>query len=189
MDIVFKSIGWHNPRVLVVESDVTDEAGRTISNIHYFPADTLEWRAAEYDIDPTDLDTLLDIVIYEPYMEDADRPDMLLHDATSVEEARTYHLSRIQKVKAKQPKDRVMSAAAVETHGRVREEIKKLSHMDPEVIQVKKNLVAKIRKDRKDARQMISKQMLTEDRMAPIRDALKLRTEKTSGSVNGNEER
>lgn len=44
------------------------------THIHAFPTDTLTWRAAEYGIDPTDTDTLLDIVLHEPHMPDDDRP-------------------------------------------------------------------------------------------------------------------
>jgi len=35
---------------------------------HVFPKDTLQNRAAEYGIDPADRETLMDIVLHEPYM-------------------------------------------------------------------------------------------------------------------------
>ncbi|MER6171372.1 hypothetical protein [Streptosporangium sp. NPDC001681] len=41
---------------------------------HSFPHSTLEWRAAEYGIDPDDVDTLLDVILHEPYMASPDDP-------------------------------------------------------------------------------------------------------------------
>ncbi|SDI50604.1 hypothetical protein SAMN05421505_16112 [Sinosporangium album] len=37
---------------------------------HAFPHSAFEWRCAEYGLDPDDLDTLLDVVLYEPYLPD-----------------------------------------------------------------------------------------------------------------------
>lgn len=42
--------------------------------IHLMPADVLDWRAAEYGIDPTDVDTLLDLVLHEPHIPMTDDP-------------------------------------------------------------------------------------------------------------------
>lgn len=52
-----------------VANRVLNDDGTTTMMLHVFPPDTLEWRAAEYGIDPTDLDTLLDIVLNEPFAE------------------------------------------------------------------------------------------------------------------------
>ncbi|MFC7641427.1 hypothetical protein ACFQX6_10900 [Streptosporangium lutulentum] len=38
--------------------------------MHIFPHSTMEWRAAEYAIDPEDLDTLLDVILHEPWIPD-----------------------------------------------------------------------------------------------------------------------
>lgn len=79
---------------------------------HVFPADTLAWRAAEYDIDIEDTATLLDIVLHEPYITDPeafdppaaaalhpkDRPTTLANAATRAD-ARTAHLARIAHTK------------------------------------------------------------------------------------------
>lgn len=40
------------------------------SNLHIFPHSTLEWRSAEYGIDPEDIDTLLDVILHEPFIPD-----------------------------------------------------------------------------------------------------------------------
>ncbi|MGW0575110.1 hypothetical protein ACWD25_03890 [Streptomyces sp. NPDC002920] len=68
------------------------------------PKTILDWRAAEYGIDPADVDALLDIVLHEPHMADADSqygtrrgdagPD--LWTAESTDAAREAHLARIK---------------------------------------------------------------------------------------------
>lgn len=67
-----------------------------------FPIDTLEWRAAEYQIEPTETDLLMDIVLYERYIERG--PDELpdLWTAPSIEEARTRHVARMKEAKERQ---------------------------------------------------------------------------------------
>jgi hypothetical protein len=64
--------------------------------LHSFPLDALEWRAAEYGIDHTDTDQLLDIVLHEPYITD----ETVVHTAASADAARVVHLERIAAVKA-----------------------------------------------------------------------------------------
>jgi hypothetical protein len=71
---------------------------------HKFPEETFEWRVAEYDLDPTDRDTLLHIVLYEPYLNEDDRdPDQSHVHAPSVAAARDYHLGRIRELGGKRP--------------------------------------------------------------------------------------
>jgi hypothetical protein len=64
---------------------------------HVFPKTTLEWRAAEYGIDPTDADTLLDVVLHEQILDDdtAARITADLFEAPSTSRARDAHLARI----------------------------------------------------------------------------------------------
>lgn len=64
---------------------------------HLFPKATLEWRAAEYGIDPADVDTLLDVVLHEQLFDDdtAAAAESDLAAAHSTTEARTGHLARI----------------------------------------------------------------------------------------------
>lgn len=52
-------------------------------DVHSFPLETLEWRAAEYDIDPADTDTLIDVIIHEPYMPDPGNPANVRSDAAA----------------------------------------------------------------------------------------------------------
>lgn len=68
---------------------------------HLFPKDVLEWRAAEYGIDASDIDTLLDIVLHENFHEEEpqDAPPTP-YTAASTAQAREAHLARISKAKA-----------------------------------------------------------------------------------------
>ncbi|HEY9659112.1 MAG TPA: hypothetical protein V6C65_11715, partial [Allocoleopsis sp.] len=61
----------------VVKEFIEDDD--TVSlNLHIFARDTIEWRAAEYDIDPeTDFDTLINIVLFEPFV---DNKPLYAHD-------------------------------------------------------------------------------------------------------------
>lgn len=66
---------------------------------HVFPADTLEWRAAEYGIDPADRATLLEMVLYEPHLPVADPVAHPLFAAATVAAARNEHLADIAALK------------------------------------------------------------------------------------------
>lgn len=67
-----------------------------------FPIDTLEWRAAEYQIEPTETDLLMDIVLYERFLEQqpGEVPD--LWSAPSIDEARARHVARVMEAKERQ---------------------------------------------------------------------------------------
>ncbi|MFE9391715.1 hypothetical protein [Streptomyces sp. NPDC006784] len=114
----------HGTEVYLVKEDSLGER-----QYHSFPMETLEWRAAEYGIDPTDFDTLIDVIAHEPYLDDPSDPAAVLADpatargfvspavepragiaplelvpttllnAESVELARGAHLERIAHVK------------------------------------------------------------------------------------------
>ena len=85
-------------QVLMLKPDGTHHA-------HLMPGGTLEWRAAEYGIDPDDVDALLEVVLHEPYMATVDDvehgpryadngPDLWTADNT--DEARDAHLARVK---------------------------------------------------------------------------------------------
>ncbi|UBU16686.1 hypothetical protein [Nonomuraea gerenzanensis] len=48
-----------------------------------FPHSTLEWRSAEYGIDPDDKDTLLDVILHESYIPREDDPLALIDPASA----------------------------------------------------------------------------------------------------------
>jgi hypothetical protein len=93
---VISSLIETTPRgpVVTVVIDVGEKGVDPV--LHIFPLDTLEWRAAEYDIDHTAVDDLLDIVLHEPYLTD----DAPVYAAVTGAEARAVHRERIAAVKA-----------------------------------------------------------------------------------------
>lgn len=133
--------------------------------LHMFPADTLEWRAAEYGIDPADRDLLLDVVLAEPWMTDGvdyTHP-RALHNAETIDDARQFHLARVAEVKARY---RFMGALH---RRRLREE----SHMDPEAIAVKRDYVRRQRDDLRRQRDAAAAEPRPDPgRVTRLRDAL-----------------
>jgi hypothetical protein len=131
----------------IVQRRITDDAGVVHEGIHAFPYDTLEWRAAEYDIDPSDVDTLMDIVLAEPYLTVEDwQTGSRLHDADTIEQARVDHIARCARVKL---------AHRISTRGRVADALRPARenhHMDPAAIAIKRELVAHGRKQRRQER-------------------------------------
>lgn len=68
---------------------------------HLFPKATLEWRAAEFGIDPDDVDALLDAVLHEAFIDDVeDGPATDILAARNTSEAQQSHAVRIAAVKA-----------------------------------------------------------------------------------------
>lgn len=81
----------------LMRADVTRPDGSRCQ--HTFPVDTLEWRAAEYGLDPSDVDTLLEVVLAEPHLDpDPDDTTRSLFEAATIEEAREHHLKKVRKV-------------------------------------------------------------------------------------------
>lgn len=90
------------PNVWALATTVTYDDGTTKRVAHVMPEDIFEWRVAEYDIDPDDRDTLLELVLYEPYLDNLSSDDpRLLINAESIATARTAHLERVRGKKGK----------------------------------------------------------------------------------------
>lgn len=135
---------------------------------HCFPKDVFEWRAAEYGIDPTDMTTLLDIVLAEAFLEPKEfAPGESLHDAPTIEVAREAHLRRCAKGKLKA---RVSSRAAKDVNptGPLHA-ILTSSPMDLEALDLKKKFVHSMRQE--FARRVSE----PEDRIETLRKGLKRR--------------
>lgn len=73
---------WTISKVTEVDTDrglvynVTIEMSDGKRSLFSFSDEVIEWRAAEYGIDPeTEFDTLLDIILHEPYIPDPTHPD------------------------------------------------------------------------------------------------------------------
>jgi hypothetical protein len=85
-----------------VERDTSDGAAERFYWSHFFPDDIFETRAAELDIDPTDWNTLSEVVLYEPWLDPATAdPALSLLAAPTVARAREHHLARITATKSK----------------------------------------------------------------------------------------
>jgi hypothetical protein len=145
--------------------------GSVEEGVHVFPADVLEWRAAEYDIDPSDVDTLLDIVLAEPYLTDGHwQAGSQLHDADTVEQARADHLARCAKAKL---------ACRMSTRGKAAEPLRAVREqhaMHPEALEIKRELVRHAREQHRQARQheaaAVRQGGEDQERLAELRQAL-----------------
>lgn len=103
---------------------------------HCFPKDIFEWRAAEYDIDPTDMDTLVDIVLAEPFLEDSDYVEGEgLFDAPTLEGARLAHKARCARGKLR---GRITTRGKIAQKDGLLHKIRNQSPMHEEVIAVKR---------------------------------------------------
>lgn len=122
---------------------VKDAEGNVEMIAYDFPTDTMEWRAAEYDLDPEkDKDTLLDIVMAEAWMTQSDYLDgePALYDCPDVETARKHHIARCSRAKLKQ---RLSTRKKGDNPMlRVRDE----SPMHPEILEMKRAHVEHTRK-------------------------------------------
>lgn len=147
----------------VVERVHTDDDGTVVTSQHFFPPDTLEWRAAEYGIDPSDVDTLMDIVLAEPYLTDQHwATGSQLHDANTIDQARADHIARCAAVKL---------AHRMSTRGKAAEPLRAVREhheMHPEALAMKRELVARGREQHRQARIVDREQ----DRLNDLRQAL-----------------
>lgn len=69
---------------------------------YIFPKSTLEWRAAEYGIDPNDVDELLHVILHEPHLTEPEeqggaiKGGPTLWRASSTQQAHIAHMQRIK---------------------------------------------------------------------------------------------
>lgn len=81
--------------------DVDETAGgMTLPGVHIMPPDTLAIRAGEYGLDPADAALILDVVLYEPFLEYGP-DDHPLWSAPSIAVARERHLDEVATVRAR----------------------------------------------------------------------------------------
>ena len=105
----------------------------------WLPLDTLEWRAAEYEIDPDDRDTLWDVVLAEIYMLPSDMEgEPQLHTHPDLGLVRKAHIARAARVKLRH-------RIATRTGHQVHDTIKNQSVMHPEALALKKAHVLQVR--------------------------------------------
>lgn len=134
----------------VPEPDDADQQTWAEQGGHCFPKDIFEWRAAEYGIDPSDMDTLIDIVLSEPFLVESDYSSgESLHDAPSIAAARTAHLARCVQGKLR---GRITTRGKIAREGGVLHKVRAESPMHEEVLQVKREHVESQRKALRDSR-------------------------------------
>lgn len=147
--------------VWVAEGIQTLDDGTEVRYRHLFPLDTLEWRAAEYGIDPADTATLLDIVLTEPHLSEEDwEAGHRLHDAPDIATARRDHLARCARAKLRH-------RLTTRTSGHPCRRVAAESPLHPEAISLKQQLVARAR-----AARTATQQAEPPDRIAALRDAV-----------------
>jgi hypothetical protein len=121
---------------------ITADDGTSTRLLHLLPLDAMEWRAAEYGIDPADTATLLDIVIAEPHLTREDwASGTTLHDAPDIDTARRDHLARCAVVKLRH---RLSTRGMTSPLAKVRLG----SLMDRDTIAVKAEFVATVRESK-----------------------------------------
>lgn len=145
-----------------IEGVLEQEDGTRVRYFYLTPLDTLEWRAAEYGIDPADTATLLDIVLAEPHLSDEDwAAGHQLHDAPDIDTARAHHLARCTRAKLRH---RISTRTAGHPCRRIAAE----SPLHPEAIELKRQLVAQARAAHAHAREATA----PPDRIAALRAAV-----------------
>lgn len=82
-----RDVRWWN-LYLTIEPD----GGEPYNWTHKLPEETFEWRVAEYGFDPVDQDTLLEVVLYEPYLDQQALDPTLNHVAAPSRAAARDHL-------------------------------------------------------------------------------------------------
>lgn len=132
-----------------------------------FPVDTLEWRAAEYDLSPMDMDALLDVVLSEPFLDpDPDDPALSLFEAPDIEQARAHHLKKVAQVQ-------------VDSDPKAWEDVKGHCVMHLQAIDLKREHVRRVRevsKEVKAAEKAATRNTRDTTRIAELRAALEPNT-------------
>lgn len=125
---------------------------------YVMPKDTIEWRAAEYGLDPdVDLDTIQDIILHERFTEIP--PGAGLYDAPTVADARAAILDVVAAARIRRQTARAgrLPAAALaardQTTADARKEWRRLSYVAPEAIKLKQDIVARGREEQAAERQ------------------------------------
>lgn len=134
--------GLHANGHILATVDVTDDEGNTTRLAYFFPPDTMEWRVAEYDLDPVaDADLLLDIVLFEPHIELPEEKRLYMTDRA------TAKATLLDTVKAERGKSEAAKAnrregqAEADKESEVRRKVKALSVWHPTIVEDKKKLV------------------------------------------------
>jgi hypothetical protein len=160
--------------------DVEQDDGTFTTHGHCFPKDTMESRAAEYGIDPSETETLLDIVLAEGFFTQEDvAAGEELYAANTIEEARQAHLARCARVKLRiRLTTRPTAAARKAQTEHPLDPVRLSSPMEADVIQLKREFVAQ--------RRMVHRREIQRRREQNERLALLPRRERVRRALQGN---
>lgn len=128
---------------MTVAANITKD-GVTQKFAYVIPKEAMEWRIAEYDLDPEDTDTLLDFFLFEPHVEVPQAEQ--LYETDTKDQAREAILSRIKAKRQESDAEKVKSRGAARTAGvdpevTARGQMLGLFHRDSEVIAVKRQII------------------------------------------------
>lgn len=157
--------------VIVMYREIVGDDGSIVRGRHVMPEDTLEWRAAEYEIDPGDFDTLLDMVLWEPFVEEV--PGTGLFDAPTVTNAREAAMDRVAAVRGSRPGVRPKAQQADDTEAR--ELVRGMILMNPEAIAMKRENVRRARNQIASEKRALAAAKSEEKRVEELRRALNAR--------------
>lgn len=166
-------------RRILLAVNVLGDDGVERRYAHVMPKDTIEWRAAEYGLDPdADLDTIQDIILHERFSEIP--PGRGLYDAPTVEDARAAILDVVAAARSRSQAARAgrLPAAALkardQTTGDARKAWRALSVVDPEAIKLKQTMVARGREEQRALREQRESGNIPapEERLAGLRKQL-----------------
>lgn len=96
MEVLITKLDPERDRFMIARE--VDRGGSTILELCLVPRDALEWRAAEYQIDPPDTDLLMDVVLYETELPRTEEIPVL-YTAETIDEAREVHVGRVKELK------------------------------------------------------------------------------------------
>jgi len=181
-----------NDRIEVVK-EITEDDATTSLNLHTFAPETLEWKAAEYAID--DPDELVEIILHEPFMEDVRSLQLTPEDARDqvrqrVAETKVRLTPAVTngKLSVLATKSRLQTAGVAAKYVAAAENdplevIKGASPFDELVIDVKRQHLARVRKDLSEGGTRVRKGASPEERAAVLSSALRMERKREAPQV------
>lgn len=132
----------HDSDRMLVAVNITEGAD-TKKIAYVIPKEALEWRIAEYGLADDDVDTVLDMLLFDPHVQVPKGSG--LYEADTVEQAREVFLGLIRAKRLESDAERAKGGAAARSvagdETAARRQMKELLHHDPEVISVKRQIV------------------------------------------------
>ena len=191
MNITYDRVEGHIVRdqpVWVAFGTQTDDDGTMVPYMHQFPCDTLEWRAAEYGIDPADVDTLLDIVLAEPYLTPQDWATgvhLYEHPDADMDTVKADHIARCAKAATRLKLSTKPDKKDKKPHAldRIRDEHSQW--VDSEVVELKSELIARHRREVSNLKASKANEHDAKGRAAAVRRALNAGRDKEHAGTKG----